>query len=283
MNEISPRIGPEDSYGRVKRLDFVLDTAASLKPQAILDVGCGTGALLTAPLAEALPGAVVLGIDTDEASIAWARANLTQANLSFLPLRDLQPDQRFDLIIASEVLEHVDQPHQFLVDLCRSLAPGGEIVITIPNGYGPFEFMALAEVLLNLSGLQAVLRRIKYFLRDGKAVKPPPLDTMSTSPHVNFFGFRELSSLFRDCGLDVVRYRARTWFCGYLIDTLLSSPALCRANARAADYLPAMFASDWMFTLRPAGVPSSPKWRRGIWARGRRFLNHRRWRVVPPS
>jgi SAM-dependent methyltransferase len=268
---------PEDSYGRAKRFDFVATTIMARRPRDILDIGCGAGTQLTAPLAEAFPGIAVTGVDQDARSLAWARAHGAARNLSFLAPAELAPDRRFDLVIASEVLEHVADPMTFLNQLTARLAPGGRLVLTIPNGYGVFEWMALAEVLLNLTGIQAVLRRLKRRRHDRVDDLPT---TLANSPHVNFFSFGELDGLFTAAGLSVERYRARTALCGYLVDSLIRHDRLVAWNARIADRLPVWCASDWMFELQLLRPARATAWRRGVWASWRKRLNERRWGIA---
>src|SRR5436853_167219 len=91
----------------------------------------------------------------------------------------------------------------------------GAIALTLPNGYGPFEAMALTECVLHLSGLQSILRWLKYRIL-GKSVSPraADLDTLAVSPHVNFFGFDEITNLFEAAGFNIVRSANRTALCG---------------------------------------------------------------------
>lgn len=265
-----------DSIGYGKRLDFVVDALRAVQPRRILDVGCGTGAMLTAPIAAAFPAAQVLGIDSDAASIAWAQANLTAANLDFATT--IAADQTFDAIIASEVMEHVEDPHAFLLFLRHHLAPGGVLVVTVPNGWGPSELMALAEVGLTLSGAQAWLSRLKRLLL-GQA-RAPEAATLAISPHVQFFTAADLRRLFAQAGLAVSAHRARTIACGWILDSLVSALRLGRINASLADHLPAL-ASDWMFVLRAEAPPGPGGWRRGTVAAWRRRLVLRRWGLAP--
>jgi SAM-dependent methyltransferase len=265
---------PENSYGRAKRLDFICASVERTRPREILDIGCGAGTQLTAPLAAAFPQISVIGVDEDARSLAWARTHVTAENLAFATPAELAPDRRFELIIASEVLEHVGDPVEFLRQLIARLTPEGRLLVTVPNGYGVFEWMALAEVLLNRSGLQTMLRRLK----GGRAAPhDAELVTLANSPHVNFFSFRELGRLFAAVGLAVERYRPRTVLCGYLLDSLLRHPLLVAWNARLADRLPSWCASDWMFELRVRRPPTPTGWRRGAWARWRKRLNEQRW------
>lgn len=267
----------EDSYGRIKRFDFVSASINAHQPRQILDIGCGAGTQLTAPLAAAFPEITVTGVDQDTRSLDWARDHAMSQNLFYLAPADLAPDRRFDLIIASEVLEHVVDPAAFLDQLTRWLMPGGRLILTVPNGYGVFEWMALVEALLNLTGIQAVLRRLKGRRQDLGDDLPV---TLANSPHINFFSFGELGRLLAASGLAVERYRARTVLCGYLIDNLIRHSWLVAWNAGIADHLPAWCASDWMFELRVLRPAKATYWRRSLWAKWRKRLNERRWGIA---
>ena len=267
----------EDSYGRNKRLNFALQAVRESGAKTVLDVGCGTGAGLTCALGEAAPGAQIVGVDSDRRSIEQAAANSHPANIAFVLEAALAPDRRFRLVLATEVLEHVDDPIGFLMGLVARTEAGGRIVLTVPNGYGPFEACSLFEVLLNLSGLQRILRGIKRtFIPVNREMVE---DTLAVSPHVNFFTLGEVLRLFAAAGLNVKQFRPNTFLCGYGLDTLIRSGAAVAWNARIADRLPTWCASDWMFVLAPESAPQPIVWRRSVWADFRRKLNLRRWNL----
>jgi SAM-dependent methyltransferase len=271
-------MSPEDAYGTQKRLAFASGTIAALRPASVLDLGCGTGLQLTWPLALAHPETRFLGIDADERSIEYASATCVAPNLSFATLAQLRSGEQFDLIIASEVIEHVESPAAFLRDLAARLAPRGRILLTLPNGYGPYELASLLENLLVLSGLFSLLRSAKRALVGATTAAQPPADTYAVSPHVNFFSWRGIHRTIGAAALQVFGYRARTLLCGFGFDMAIRSEAARRWNARVADRLPPQFASDWMFVLEPApGAREGEEYRRGPFARLRRRLNEKRW------
>ena len=271
----------ENSYGWRKRFAFVAATMDELAPARVLDIGCGTGAGLTLPLARAYPGTEFLGVDSDTRSIRQALNAPHPPNLHFSEAEPAR-ERQFDLVIASEVLEHVEDPSAFVAGLRDYVKPGGQLVVTVPNGYGPFEWMSLIEVLLNLSGLQRLLRAIKYCGRPSPVPEESTAVTLAVSPHVNFFSRRGLLRLFEAAGLRPRRFQPTTFLCGYLVDSLIRGAAMAEWNARIADRLPRAFASDWMFALeRGEGSPAKPTrpWQRNAWARLRRYLNRRRWQL----
>ena len=272
---------PEDAYGRAKRQQFVEAVIRAAKPATVLDFGCGTGTQLTWPLAEAFPQVSFLGVDSDAETIAWARRQPALANLTYATEDTSGADRRYDLIIASEVLEHVETPDQLLRHFRDRLTDGGRLVVTIPNGYGPFETMSLIEHLFTLGGVLPLLRGIKHMILGKPKIDSTQALTLAISPHINFFSLAAMRTLLRDAGFEVVRFRSRTVFCGFIIEWAIRGP-LVAWNARLADNLPAWCASDWMFecvkaSVRPATTSS---WRRTWWGRFRRYLSERRWAGV---
>jgi 2-polyprenyl-6-hydroxyphenyl methylase/3-demethylubiquinone-9 3-methyltransferase len=96
----------------------------------VLDIGCGAG-LLCEPLARF--GAAVTGIDAAEKNIAAARAHAIGEGLRIdyragAPAAALRADERFDLVLLLEVVEHVDDVEAFVAGAARHVAPGGLLV-----------------------------------------------------------------------------------------------------------------------------------------------------------
>jgi SAM-dependent methyltransferase len=266
----------EDAYGLAKRLAFCEEIIAARRPAFVLDVGCGTGENLTRPLAERFPEVRFLGIDDDPESIRYARAGAALPNLSFGGYEELAQAGSADLIIASEVIEHVESPEEFLVATGGHLGPGGRMIVTAPNGFGPFELASLTEVLLRLSGAFALLRKAKRALVGGSTAAHAR-DTLAASPHVSFFSYGRIREVFGAAGFEVERYQARTLLCGFGFDSLVKGLALGRWNARVADRFSPRCVSAWMFVLKKAAPRPAALYRRGFIARWRRRLNERCW------
>lgn len=101
--------------------------AASLAGLRILDVGCG-GGLLAEPLAQR--GAQVVGIDASPGNVAAAQRHAAAHGVAVdyrlgEPVRALEPRESFDLVLALEVVEHVDDVADFVGTVARRVAPGG--------------------------------------------------------------------------------------------------------------------------------------------------------------
>jgi len=266
----------DDAYGLSKRLTFCEEVIAAQHPGFVLDIGCGTGENLTRPLAERFAEVRFLGIDDDSESIRRARSGAALPNLSFGGYDQLAQAPNAGLIIASEVLEHVESPEQFLSATGGHLSPDGRLIVTTPNGYGPFELASFVEVLLRLSHVLEVLVRAKRALF-GTGFGPRPQDTLAASPHVSFFSYGEVLDTFARAGFEVECYRARTLLCGFGLDSLVRTFALGGWNARVADALSPYWVSDWMFVLKQGSPRDVAPYRRGLVTRWRRRLNERCW------
>jgi dolichol-phosphate mannosyltransferase len=100
----------------------------------VLDIGCGSSRIV-----QSLPQSV--GLDMQIRKLRWLRApgrQLVQASLMKLPFAD----SRFDAVICSEVIEHIDRDAIDLSDMVRVLAPGGTLVLGTPD-YGRWIWRAL--------------------------------------------------------------------------------------------------------------------------------------------
>ena len=271
---------PETAYGFRKRLNFVTQWVANAQASCVLDVGCGTGLFLTAPLAERFPHIHFVGVDIDDATIRSAQRNNTRPNLEYLLLDQLDVARHFDVVVASEVLEHVEDPLQLMLDMRRRLVPTGTLVLTIPNGYGPFEIATFVEVLLRLAGGYEFLRKVKRSLTGAPAGMGEDLrDSLAVSPHLNFFSLRTIRRLAAATGFTQVGFRPRTFICGFVLTNVLQGERWTGWNASVADRLPPCIVSGWMFAFRPSADPTSWRWRRGTISRLRRSLNERRWKM----
>jgi SAM-dependent methyltransferase len=98
-----------------------------------LDAGCGAG-YGSAELARA--AASVVGIDCAVEALDFARAAYRAPNLAFeqascaaLPFADAS----FDLIVAFEVIEHLEDWRAFLAEARRTLSPNGQFIVSTPN------------------------------------------------------------------------------------------------------------------------------------------------------
>lgn len=99
----------------------------------VLDAGCGAG-YGSAEMARA--AASVLGIDRSAEAIEYARAAYPVSNLRFAEADCLAlpvADGSTDLVVAFEVIEHLEDWRGFLREARRALAPSGQFIVSTPN------------------------------------------------------------------------------------------------------------------------------------------------------
>ncbi|MET0219989.1 MAG: bifunctional 2-polyprenyl-6-hydroxyphenol methylase/3-demethylubiquinol 3-O-methyltransferase UbiG [Tardiphaga sp.] len=100
----------------------------------MLDIGCGAG-LLCEPFTRL--GAQVIGVDPSASNIAAARLHAEKGHLSIdyrcTTIEDMDARERFDIVLAMEVVEHVADIGAFLARCAAMLKPGGMLVASTLN------------------------------------------------------------------------------------------------------------------------------------------------------
>ncbi len=115
-----------------RRLFVLADLIVRLKPNRILDIGCGSG-FLAGLIRKQLPDIEIHGVDFSIEALKRCKnqsqvycVDIEHSNIPF-------KDQVFDLIICSEVLEHLFQPEHVVAEIHRLLSIDGIGIITAPN------------------------------------------------------------------------------------------------------------------------------------------------------
>jgi SAM-dependent methyltransferase len=96
----------------------------------VLDIGTGTGANLR--MLRDLGFGDVTGLDTSDVAISYCASKglgtVRKGDICALPFAD----GSFDAVLATDVLEHVDDDEMAAREIARVLAPGGRVLITVP-------------------------------------------------------------------------------------------------------------------------------------------------------
>ncbi|MFO1187077.1 MAG: class I SAM-dependent methyltransferase [Alphaproteobacteria bacterium] len=122
-------------YGKGFRTDAHRALLAALELPAqprILDVGANRGHF-TRLAHELWPDAAIIAVEPDE-RIADASAGIRHVELVRKRIEDCSfAADGFDFVYSAHTLEHLKSPHQTLLDHARILAPGGRLLIEVPN------------------------------------------------------------------------------------------------------------------------------------------------------
>ncbi|MEK6793384.1 MAG: class I SAM-dependent methyltransferase [Spirochaetota bacterium] len=120
----------EDNYRRMPEVyAFIRAEIAAAKPRTILDIGCGDGSLF-----DGLSGLRLFGVDVSREQIAIARKRGMDARYCNVDEKSLPfKTGSFDMVIASEVIEHVLVPDRLLSEARRVLKDAGKFILTTPN------------------------------------------------------------------------------------------------------------------------------------------------------
>lgn len=122
-----------------------LERFAAIEPwargRAVLDIGAASGNRR----ADWLHGSLarvsrrLVGLDIDESEVE--RLRVAGWDIRHADACDFALDESFDVVVAGEVIEHLDNLKGFLRSVARHLSPGGLLVITTPNPFAVSNFV----------------------------------------------------------------------------------------------------------------------------------------------
>ena len=135
------------------RMKYILNqiNRKNIKNVNILDVGCG-GGLISEPLAHL--GANVTGIDFVKQNIVFAKKHSLKRNLKInyicTDIEKLNLNEKFDVIVMLEILEHLQDWKKFLINIKKNLKKNGKIIISTINRNLVSKYLAIhfAEKIL---------------------------------------------------------------------------------------------------------------------------------------
>ena len=229
------------------RLACIIDMIAAHRPPhpsvRILDVGCGMGNI-SAPLASR--GYSVLGIDVHAPSVEHAARTYVLPNLAFkaAPVQSLDLSQ-FDVIILTEVLEHVSNWKDMLRYMAGGMRSDALLILTVPNGVSPTELVCRPSYRLKKTKFGTrIVRAIKWCLR----TKDLTTSDQQT-PHVNFYRLKTLQAAFADNQLAVKSFCSIffLWSLWEVFFSRLISERWARRDFRLAQRLPPSLRTLWAF------------------------------------
>lgn len=111
-----------------------MKSISDIEPDSTLDVGCGPGELLISLKSER-PSMTLTGVDFSPAVIAANRSAMPFAEFAVVDLAEPQTlEDVYDLVICSEVIEHLDNWRVGVRHLASMVRDGGHLLITCPTG-----------------------------------------------------------------------------------------------------------------------------------------------------
>ena len=140
--------GSGESHMHARFMPRVLQLSHEIEPCVrVLDVGCGNGFTCGEFIKF---GCQVVGIDLSRQGIEIARKAHPQGRFEVLPADDKLLDNLgeapFDIVVSTEVVEHLYSPREYAQGCFRALRPGGRFICTTPyHGY-------LKNLVLSLAG-----------------------------------------------------------------------------------------------------------------------------------
>jgi ubiquinone/menaquinone biosynthesis C-methylase UbiE len=194
-------LGPPDRFGEHRgrvQMQLLRDDLPARPAAKVVDLGCGEGTICHWAAHE-VPDGAVIGLDWVEPSLRVAAARGTAVVLAGLDDADLPfADGAVDVVMMSEVLEHLVHVDHAIAEARRILAPGGLLLLSTPNLAAWFNRVLLAF------GVQPVfseVSQIGVFGRPGTEL----------AGHLRLYTNRALREFLTAHGFDHVRVRGATY------------------------------------------------------------------------
>ena len=150
--EVIWRQVPPDYYEKGKKRNLfqkvwhgrkwkILDRLLTGNPKTILDVGCASGHI-TGLIKKKFPNSNVTGTDVSKIFIDFAKIIYPNIKFYHYDAHNLGfKDKSFNLIICTEVLEHVVNPKKVLEEIRRCLKDDGDLIVEMDSGSIPFSIV----------------------------------------------------------------------------------------------------------------------------------------------
>lgn len=156
---------PDEEYVSRRRLD----AEAAFRAQyygpylrdgmRLLEVGAGTGSFLT-EVRRRYPGAVLEGIEPSGAFASYASRMSGVQVIETSAEKSVFPPRTFDVLAMFHVLEHLMAPLPMLRRLRETLAPGGRLLLEVPNVLGSWKGIGMFHVAHTCAYSSSTLTRI---------------------------------------------------------------------------------------------------------------------------
>lgn len=226
----------------IKRLNFIIDILRKKLPEGavVLDVGCGNGVISRSLGAR---GFNVYGIDVSEKTIEKARQlnHLPNVKFDVISAEQLVAEgKKYNAVICSEVLEHLQSPGGLLEVLHQSITDDGILIVTVPNGRGPRELLVTRPVIYlqkKNNFIWKFIQKIKNLLGYTGATAQSDASDLT---HVQFFTKKSLNGLAQQNRFNIVQYGKTNFIEDVFPFSFFSKkiPFLQKMDCAIAEYLP---------------------------------------------
>ncbi len=119
--------------GKLKAVFDLIDNSTD-HPKKILDIGCASGWFLSM-ISNRYPNAKCIGLDIYKKAIEYGQERYENLEFLYADAHKLPfKNESFDLVICTEVLEHVENPEKVLTEIKRVLTPKGIAMVEMDTG-----------------------------------------------------------------------------------------------------------------------------------------------------
>lgn len=139
MNKFYSNLKVVEKYVDSERIAFynsvinlLIDKGIEIEHKNIVDIGCGTGHLLKL-IGENFETSNLLGLEYSNSAIEIAKKIYPKATFCQFDIYKEYP-QKFDVLLCTEVLEHLLYPNKALEACLQMIASEGTLLITVPDG-----------------------------------------------------------------------------------------------------------------------------------------------------
>lgn len=204
---------------RIKRIyDIIYDSIDNVKNKKILDVGCWTGDIIEKFVYENK----CFGVDISENAIGIARNRGIDAyKINFDKDKFPFDNECFDIILCSEVLEHIIDQDFVLKNIYNALKRDGSFVCTIPNINTPVSWFI--QIFLDL---------------------PPKNSARYKSVHYRDFTYRLARKMLELNGFKIIKTYGTFIY-----------PSTCYISQKIANYFPRL-SENFVFICKKGSIPT---------------------------
>jgi len=237
-----------------ERIDFIIPYLKNIKKNTkIIDLGCGTGLLSKEIYLR--KNISIIGVDLDKNNIDIAKKQCPENKYYCADIKKIKNKLKADVIICSEVLEHLSNPSEILKKINNAIDNKGIVLITIPNGYGPWEILENQplEIIRNFIQDKPKVRYIYYRIRDiFRLGAKDSINSNEGSRHVQRFTLIDILKLFKKTKFKIIEQKNTHFFSSLLPFIVIRTkiPFVYHLDRWICRLIPKKFSSGWGFLLK---------------------------------